>query len=58
MDWLLGIAALPLLMCGLMCVGGIALAAVGLRRRDSRPGCHGTGSASAEDTESSTPVPR
>ena len=32
MEWIAGAALLPLLMCGLMCVGGIALAALGLRR--------------------------
>lgn len=35
MEWLLGAALLPLLACGLMCVGGFALAAIGLRRRDA-----------------------
>lgn len=32
MDWLWGAALLPLLACGAMCIGGMALAAVGLRR--------------------------
>lgn len=32
MEWLLGLALVPLLLCGLMCVGGMALAAVGFRR--------------------------
>lgn len=35
MQWLLGAALLPLLLCGLMCAGAVALAAVGLRRKDS-----------------------
>ena len=37
MDWLWGAALLPLVTCGAMCIGGMALAAVGLRRR-SRAG--------------------
>ena len=32
MEWIAGAALLPLLLCGLMCVGGVLLAAVGLRR--------------------------
>lgn len=32
MEWLWGAALLPLLFCGLMCVGGVAIAAVPLRR--------------------------
>lgn len=35
MDWLWGAALLPLVACGAMCIGGMALAATGLRRRDS-----------------------
>lgn len=35
MQWLFGATLLPLLLCGLMCVGGTVLAALGLRR--SRP---------------------
>ena len=31
MNWLWGAALLPLLFCGLMCVGGMVLAALGLR---------------------------
>lgn len=34
MDWIWGAALLPLLACGAMCIGGMALAAVGFRRRD------------------------
>ena len=37
MKWLL-VSALPLLLCGGMCLGGMALAAVGLRR--SKTSCH------------------
>lgn len=36
MEWLVGAALLPLVVCGLMCVGGVALAVVGLRRGDTR----------------------
>ena len=39
MEWLLGFALLPILMCGLMCVGGMALAAVGLRKTTARGSC-------------------
>ncbi len=35
MEWIAGAALLPLLMCGVMCVGGVALAAVGLRRNQA-----------------------
>lgn len=47
MDWLWGAALLPFLMCGVMCLGGIALAALGLRRgaAASRPGCPGRADA-------------
>lgn len=49
MEWLLGLAFLPILMCGLMCVGGMALAAVGLRRTTARGAC-GEKPAAAEET--------
>lgn len=39
MEWLWGLAILPALFCGLMCVGGIVLAAVGIRRTTARRGC-------------------
>jgi hypothetical protein len=32
MEWMFGVAIVPLLLCGLMCVVPMALAAVGLRR--------------------------
>lgn len=35
MEWIAGAALLPLLMCGVMCVGGLLLAAVGLRRNQA-----------------------
>lgn len=38
MEWLFGLAILPALLCGLMCLGGMAVAAIGLRRsRSQRP---------------------
>lgn len=39
MEWLFGLAILPLLLCGLMCVGGMALAAIGLRRGATKRAC-------------------
>lgn len=39
MEWLLGLAILPALLCGLMCIGTVVLAAVGLRRSNSRRAC-------------------
>lgn len=32
MEWLFGLAILPILLCGVMCLGGMAVAAIGLRR--------------------------
>ena len=39
MEWLFGLAILPALLCGLMCVGGMVLAAVGVRRSTARRAC-------------------
>lgn len=39
MEWILGLALVPIVLCGLMCVGGMALAAFGLRRRAGRREC-------------------
>lgn len=40
MEWLWTAALVPFLLCGLMCLAGVALAAVGLRRnRASRRDC-------------------
>ncbi len=40
MEWLFGLAFLPALLCGVMCLGGIVLAAVGVRRgAAARPAC-------------------
>lgn len=41
MEWLFGVAFLPFLVCGLMCLGGMALAMFG-RRRDGRRRPHDT----------------
>ena len=41
MEWLWGLALLPALLCGLMCVGGIVFAALGLRQATPRRGCRG-----------------
>ena len=38
MEWM-AIGLVPLLTCGVMCVGGVVLAALGLRRA-SDPRCH------------------
>lgn len=51
MEWLWTAALVPFLLCGLMCLGSIALAAVGLRRgRNRRRGCCGDDRASTDDT--------
>lgn len=39
MEWLLGLAVLPALFCGVMCVGGVVFAAVGIRRGTARRAC-------------------
>ena len=36
MRWLVGAALLPMLVCGLLMMGGMALAALGMRRRAVR----------------------
>ena len=53
MSWLFGAALLPFLLCGAMCLGGMLLAALGLRRgtRDqSHAPRHGTQAASTRAT--------
>jgi hypothetical protein len=40
MEWLLSLAIVPLLLCGLMCAVPMVLAAVGLRRRAILRACH------------------
>ena len=39
MGWLFGLAILPALLCGLMCIGGMVLAAAGVRRSAARRAC-------------------
>ena len=39
MEWLLGVALIPVLLCGLMCIGGMVIAAVGVRRNAARRAC-------------------
>lgn len=39
MEWLWGLAILPVLLCGLMCVGGVVLAVLGLRQANVRRSC-------------------
>lgn len=54
MEWLFSLALLPILLCGLMCIGGMGLAALGLRRGTSRGSSHGgsaAGSAQEEPAE-------
>lgn len=54
MEWLFSLALLPILLCGLMCIGGMALAALGLRRGTSRRSGHersAAGSAHEEPSE-------
>ena len=40
MRWIFGAALLPLLACGAMCLGGMALAFFGLRRGETKPSNH------------------
>jgi hypothetical protein len=48
MEWLLSLALLPVVLCGLMCVGGILLAVVGFRRGER-------GGAASGDQDSGAP---
>jgi len=54
MEWLLGLALAPAAVCGLMCVGGMALAAIGLRRGDAKHACADAMPASADHVETET----
>ena len=51
MSWLFGAALLPFLLCGAMCLGGMLLAALGLRRgtRDKKR-------ASGHETQTAPPT--
>ena len=53
MEWIAGAALLPLLMCGVMCVGGVLLAAFGLRRNQAndRSCCNHTDSEAHDANE-------
>ena len=52
MEWLFGLAIIPMLLCGVMCVGGIVLAALGVRRGAARRPCgHDQTSASTAHQE-------
>lgn len=53
MEWLVGAALLPLVLCGLMCVGGVALAMLGIRRTDGRKRCCDHEALEDRDHESS-----
>jgi hypothetical protein len=44
MSWLVSAALLPLVLCGVICLGGAVLAALGLRRATRQ----GNGSSAAE----------
>jgi hypothetical protein len=52
MEWLFTAALLPLVLCGVMCVGGALLAAFGIRRstcrRSARPAEEPASEASQE----------
>lgn len=39
MEWLLGLALLPVVLCVAMCAGGAVLAFLGVKRT-RRPSCH------------------
>ena len=56
MEWLWTAALLPFLICGLMCLGGIALAALGFRRSRNHTsgGCHTSHPETAETGETVT----
>lgn len=58
MEWLFGLAILPILLCGIMCLGGMALAAIGLRRSTAgRAGIDGPRPTDAADDERVTTHP-
>jgi hypothetical protein len=56
MEWLWTAALVPFLFCGLMCLGSIALAAVGWRRTRSRRDCCG-GAHEQDDAGDTALVP-
>ena len=58
MEWLWGLAFLPALLCGLMCLGGVVLATLGLRQANARRACCDEGHAAAPDREDEVIVDR
>ncbi len=55
MEWLLGLAILPVVLCGLMCIGVMAFAAIGARRAAARRlgGDEATGGGAAAEQQAS-----
>jgi len=58
MDWLWGAALLPLVACGAMCIGGMALAAIGLRRASSSDGSSDDRRSETDDHDDDVVPPR
>ena len=58
MEWLWGLAILPVLLCGLMCVGGVVLAALGLRQANARRACRDDDHAAGDDRQDEVIVGR
>jgi hypothetical protein len=50
MSWLFSVALLPFVLCGVMCLGGILLAALGLRK-----GTHDRSRAPGNETQAPPP---
>lgn len=56
MEWLFGLAFVPFLVCGLMCLGGMALAVFGFRRdREGRRPETPVGEADLDEQSPLTP---
>ena len=58
MEWLLSLAFLPLLLCGLMCAVPMALAGLGVRRRASQRACCDDHESQVRDAEPAESVRR
>ena len=58
MEWLWGLAILPALLCGLMCLGGVVLAALGLRQANARRACCDDDHAAADDRQDEAIIDR
>lgn len=54
MEWLFGLTFVPFLLCGLICLGGMALAVFGFRR--DRDGGHPETPATAADRDEQSPA--